>query len=192
MVHARGIWAAVRRHPVRTGLLAVSFVGVLLVLIAILSSVPPALPSFGFLAGRDPALTLRDQVRISRKHTQVFYSFTGDFQAVCDAAQAELSALGYAPLKTQPGVFFPTREYRLDAGSAGERVNVRIMAGAKLVVIRTPKNSQYVTPDRYTYEVERGWITVVVLQERRMSRLRAYVTWPVSRLLRKLGLWPQE
>lgn len=191
-MRVRGDYGTCERHPVRTGLLAVSFVAALLVLIAILSSAPLALPSFGFLAGRNPALTLRNQTRVSGKHTQVFYSFTGDFQAVCDAAQAELSALGYAPLKVQPGVFFPTREYRLDAGSSGERVSVRIMAGAKLVVIRTPRNSQYITPDRYTYEPEPGWIAVEVLQKRRMSWFRVYVTWPVRRLLWRLGLWPQE
>jgi hypothetical protein len=39
---------------------------------------------------------------------------------------------------------------------------MRIMARAKLIVASTPKNSQYSSPDRYTYRPQADWVSVEV------------------------------
>jgi hypothetical protein len=138
-----------------------------LILIASISSTSSTMPSFQFLAGRSPVPMVRDQEwRRGGSWSVHFYSFTGDFESICTAAQAELSALGYTEMPRNSDDFFATHEYRLRQNAPDGAIAVRIMARAKLIVASTPKNSQYSSPDRYTYRPQDGWISVQVAQWR--------------------------
>jgi hypothetical protein len=115
-----------------------------------------------------------------------FYSFAGDFESVCAAAQAELSALGY-PEIPHPEDSFATREYWLRQNSSDGKIIVRIMARVKLMVVWTPRNSQYSSPDRHTYRFEPGWVSVQVAQQRRAGLWQS-IKARAGGLLWKMGL----
>jgi hypothetical protein len=119
-----------------------------------------------------------------------FYSFTGDFASVCEAAQAELSVLGYTEMPRSSGDSFATREYYLRRSSTDGMIRVRIMAGAKLIVASTPKNSQYSSPDRYTYRLQADWVSVEVAQQRPAGlwqNMKARASGLLWRM--RMGLW---
>jgi hypothetical protein len=160
------VWRALKEHPLRAFGVVAFVVGFLLILVVSLSSTSSTLPSFQFLAGRSATPMSRDPDRPRGAWSLDFYSFAGDFESICAAAQAELSALGYTEIPRNPDDFFATREYRLRQSSSDGIIAVRIMAHAKLVVFSTPKNSQYSSPDRYTHRTEAGWVSVQVAQQR--------------------------
>lgn len=189
MLRAQRVWRALKEHPLRTFGVVALIVGLLLILVASLSSPSSTTPSFQFLAGRGPVPMVRDQDRPRAGAWSLdFYSFAGDFERVCAAAQSELSALGYTEMPQDPDVFFPTREYHLRQNSPDGMIMVRIMARAKLMVFSTPKNSQYSSPDRYTYRPQAGWVSVEIGQQHRgglWQRIKARA----GGLLWRMGLW---
>jgi hypothetical protein len=188
MGRMRYVWAAVKRHPIKVSLGAVLAASILLFLTALGSYISATGPSFQFLAGQSPAFALRSRDILSNRWQHDFYSFPGDFQSVCAAAQSELSALGYVSVPQSPDVFFPTREHQLSPGPSGGVITVRIQDRAKLAVFTTPENSQYTSPDRYSYKSESGWVSVEVYERRSPPWVQRKVLYPVSVLLRRMGL----
>lgn len=166
MVRGQRVWRALPRHPIRAFLVVAFTLSILLILAACFSATSSTMPSFQFLAGRSPIPMVRDQDQSRNRGSLDFYSFAGDFESVCTAARSELTALGYTELPKQPDAFYDTREFQLCRNTPDGMILIRIMAHARLVVFSTPKNSQYSSPDRYSYRPESDWVSVEVAQQR--------------------------
>lgn len=184
----RYAWRAMKKHRIKTCLAVILVANALLIAVVVWCLPSQAVPSFQFLAGQSPLKVVQDQNTGWDRLSQKLYSFAGDFENVCTAAQAELSALGYTQVPQYPGQLFVTREYRLYRRSSDETITVRIMADAKLTVLSTPKNSQYASPDRYDYRRQAGWLAVEVDRRGSQAPLWEGVASGANRLFRRVGL----
>lgn len=186
--------AAPARRGRRRLCLAVGLVGfVLIAALFLLSVIPvsatPPMPSFRFLSGQAPvsAVAKKDIMDDLSRKSLNRYSFAGDFQSVCNAAHAELSALGYVETK-HPSGDPDKREYRLRTGLPDRLVTVWILDHSRLIVYSSPKDSEYSTPDRCEYKWQEGWVSVEVRHAYRGPWPSDDLEWMVMGLLRKVGL----
>jgi hypothetical protein len=189
MAHVRRAWVVVKKHPIRAALAITGVVGALVLVGALHVSPVPPMPSFQFLAGQAPMLTVRDRGRDLEKHAQDLYSFQADPRSVYEAARAELSSLGYSVVKPLPDATYayPTCLFSLRTSDPEGYIHVRIMGDVKLAVFSTPPNSQYATPDRSNQKIQAGWVTVEITQNHRRSWLSEWVRWVTKGLRSKLG-----
>lgn len=178
----RWVWPAV-------GLVVLLLIAGVSVLALIPAPAAPPMPSFQFLSGQVPVSTVteRDVFDFLSRKSLCRYSFPGDFQSVCNAAHAELSALGYVEMKNPSGDAY-RREYQLRTGLPDRLVIVQILDHSRLVVYSSPKNSEYPTPDRWELKWQEGWISVEIRHEYRGPWLSDNVARIGEGLLHKVGL----
>jgi len=139
------------------GLLPIASIGVVLLLTTgvflYVSTRAPSPAAFRFLAGHEPhrwSLAHAGDSRI----TEDVYSFQAKSEDLCDAARAELTALGFTESPTSAT---PNRHFEFTKSARRTHVTV-LLHGDKLL----PKRSD---EKRIVYGREPGWMSVEVMQE---------------------------
>ena len=139
------------------------------------------MPTFNFLNVQSQAVRV-EEIKSGNNAERFLYSFKADYNAVCAAADKELTALGYVQFFL-PGQGPHMCVYKLHNQRPGEEITVRVFDVPKVVKDSTSKNSESLDPDLFTYVYGDGYVLVDISyrQPQNLSRW-AYLKYWCRRL----------